>query len=69
MASNATITAKTGAGQQATSLVLTDIQEISFNCDGNVLDCVLRNGQHKFFAGFTTITLTLSGSSYTLTVS
>ena len=73
MPSSATVTAKTGAGQQATSLVLSDVTSFTFNCDGNVCDIKLRNGQVKTFAGYSTITVTVSGtvagSTYTLTLS
>ena len=69
MASSATITAKTGAGQQATTLVLSNIRNFTFNCENNVLAVTLSDGSVKYFAGYTTVTVTLSGSNYTLTVS
>ena len=69
MPSQATITAKIGAGQQATALVLTNIRSFSFDCLGNTLNVVLDNHTVRTFAGYTTVTVTLSGSNYTLTVS
>ncbi len=68
MPSNATITAKTGPGLTATAVVLTDIQNFTFNCDGNTLAVMLRNGQVKYFAGYTTTLVTVSSGNYTLTV-
>jgi hypothetical protein len=69
----ATITAKVGAGGQATSVVLTDIRNIDFDLDKNIVYIRLRNGQVREFAGYSTITLTVSGttagSNYTLTIS
>lgn len=69
MASNATVTAKTGPAVQATAVVLTDIRSFTFDCDGNNLAVYLRNGQVKYFAGYSTVTVTVSGGNYTLTVS
>lgn len=69
MASTATVTAKTGAGQQATSLVLQDVIEIGFDCQNTACNIKLANGQVKCFAGYSTITLTKSGSNFTLTLS
>lgn len=68
MASNATITAKTGAGQQATTLLLTNIRDFAFNCENNTLAVTCQNGEVKYFAGYSTITVTVSGGNYTLTV-
>lgn len=69
MASNATVTAKIGPAVQATAVVLTDIRGFTFNCDGNNLGVTLRDGSVKYFAGYSTITVTVSGGNYTLTVS
>ncbi len=69
MASNATVTAKIGPGQQATAVVLTDIRGFTFNCDGNNLGVQMRDGSVKYYAGYSTITVTVSGGNYTLTVS
>lgn len=68
MASNATITAKIGPGQQATALVLTNIRNFSFDCLGNTLSVTLENGTVRTFAGYSTITVTVSSGNYTLTV-
>lgn len=73
MPHTATVTAKTGAGQTATALPLSDIREIKFDCDKNVCDVTLRDGKVKHFAGYSTIALTVSGttpgSTYALTLS
>jgi len=69
MASTATVTAKIGPGLTATAVVLSDIRNFTFDCDGNSLSITLRNGEVKTFAGYTTMLVTKSGSNYTLTVS
>ena len=69
MSSSATVTAKIGPGVQATAVVLSDIRGFTFNCDGNNLGVQTRNGEWKYFAGYATITLTVSSGNYTLTVS
>jgi len=69
MPGSATITAKIGAGQQATSLVLSDVVSFGFDCDKNVCAVHLRNGQVKYFSGYATITVTVSSGTYTLTLS
>lgn len=69
MASTATITAKIGPGQQATALVLNNIRNFTFDCAGNSLSVTLSDGTVRTFAGYSTVTVTLSGSNYTLTVS
>jgi hypothetical protein len=69
MASSATVTAKIGPGAQATSLALADIVDFGFDCDKNVCFIKLRNGSVKYFAGYSTITVTVSSGNYTLTLS
>jgi hypothetical protein len=73
MAGSATITAKIGAGQQATTLALADVVEFGFDCDRNVCFVKLRNGRVEWFAGYSTITVTVAGTgagaAYVLTIS
>jgi len=67
MASTATVTAKTGAGVSTTALVLQNVLEFGFDCADTA--CWVRTPETtRWFAGFTTITVTKSGSDYTLTL-
>lgn len=70
MALNATITAKSGPGIQATSLVLTNCRGFQLDAMGEVLYVTLADGQVRDFSvsPATTWTLTVSGTTYTLTV-
>ena len=73
MAHSATVTAKAGAGQSVTAASLSDVREVKFDFDKNVCYLTLRNGQVREFAGYSTIALTVTGttagSTYSLTLS
>jgi hypothetical protein len=74
MPSTATITAKTGAGQTATSLTLSDVTSFVFDCLGNTCTVFFAGAsKQQTFAGYSTIAATVSGttagSTYTLTLS
>lgn len=73
MPHTATVTAKTGAGGSLTATPLSDIRAIEFDCDKNICSVTLRDGKVKHFAGYSTIALTVSGttagSTYALTLS
>ena len=67
MASTATITAKSGAGVQATALVLRNVIEFGFDCTDTA--CWVRTpDQTRTFAGYTTIAVVKTGNDFTLTL-
>lgn len=70
MAGTATITAKIGPAITATAVVLTGVSFFSIDTDREVLTVVsnARTIQYEIAAA-TTITCTVSGSTYTLTIS
>ena len=70
--SQATVTAKTGPGIQATAVVITDVVGINFDLNAGVLFISIvgtPSPQQFQLTGSNTITLTASGGVYTLTVS
>lgn len=69
MSSNATITAKTGAGVSVTALAISDVKSFGFDCQQSACYVETLDGKVRWFAGYTTITVTLSSGSYTLTLS
>ena len=73
MPSTATITAKTGAGQSATTLTLQGVTSFVFDCLGNTCTVFWGSAKQQTFAGYSTIAATVSGttagSTYTLTLS
>lgn len=70
MPGTATVTGKVGAGLTVTSLVLTDLTSFSIETAPEILT-VVANGKTQQYdiAAATTITCTVSGNTYTLTVS
>lgn len=72
MASQLTVTAKTGPAVQNTALVLSDVTNINFDLVGRVVQ-VFQNSTGKIkeydLVGVTTVTFTISGSSYTMVIS
>ena len=69
--SQATITAKTGPGIQATAAVITNVTGINFDLNAGVLFISIDgtpSPQQFELTGSNTITLTASGGVYTLTV-
>jgi hypothetical protein len=72
MASSATVTAKVGAGVTATSVVISNVKSFSFDCLGNSCTIFTTDGKQQTFAGYSTITVTVagttSGAAYTLTL-
>lgn len=69
----ATITAKTGAGQSVAAAALTDLRKFEFDLDKNIVYVTTRSGQVREFSGYSTIALTVTGttagSTYSLTLS
>lgn len=68
MASTATITAKTGAGVTTSSLALSNVTEFGFDC--NTTGCWVKTSDAvvRWFAGYSTITVTKSGANFSLTL-
>jgi hypothetical protein len=70
MANSATVTAKTGPAIQATALSLTGVTGINFDLSAGVVFINQGSKVNQFqLTGSNTITLTASGSAYTLTIS
>lgn len=73
MASQVTVTAKTGPALQATAMVLGDVQNINFDLARRVVQVFqpVLNTQPKEFdlTGVTTITFSISGANYTMVIS
>lgn len=67
---NATVTGKTGPNQTATAAVLTNCRGANFDADSMVLSIEDEDGSFKEFdlVATTTVTLTKSGTTFTLTV-
>jgi hypothetical protein len=69
MASTATVTGKTGAGNTLTAGVFSNVTDIDFQIPDNTLRLVSSAGiSYISLSGSNTITLTASGGVYTLTV-
>jgi len=70
MASTVTITAKIGPAIQVTSLVLTGVTSVNWDLDKRVLE-INCGGVIKIYdlVGVTTVTFSISGANYTITVS
>jgi len=71
MPSSVTVTAKAGPGLQATALVLSNISNIMFDMDNRKVQVNNSGTVIREFdlVGVTTITFSLSGANYTITVS
>lgn len=72
MASQITVTAKTGPALQATTLVLGNVTSILFDLVARVVTVrhVDMTSPHEFdLGGVTTVTFTISGSNYTMVLS
>jgi hypothetical protein len=70
MASTATVTGKTGAGNTLTAGVFSNVTDIDFQIPDNTLRLVSSAGiSYISLTGSNTITLTASSGVYTLTVS
>jgi len=72
MPSQLTVTAKTGPAVQATAIVLTDVNGISFDLNKRMVYVTragLANTQEYDLVGVTTITFSVSGSNYTMVIS
>lgn len=70
MSNTATVTAKTGPAIQDTAIVLTNVTQIIYNFAAMVVQ-ITSNGLIKDYdlTGVTTITTSISGSSFTVTIS
>jgi len=70
MASTVTITAKIGPAIQATSLVLTGVTSVNYDLEKRVLE-INQGGKITIYdlVGVTTVTFSISGANYTITVS
>lgn len=70
MPSQLTITAKTGPAVQNTAIVYTNVTSIRYDL-AMMLLIIVTNGQIKEFdlTGVTTVTTTVSGVNYTITIS
>lgn len=74
MPSTATVTGKVGPGVTLTTVVFQNVKFFSIDTDNEVLDIVYNNGDGQRrtqvdIAADTTITCTVSGNTYTLTIS
>lgn len=71
MANQVTVTAKTGPAVQATATVLTNVNNMNFDLKGMVVQVFREGKQYKEFDlyGVTTVTFTISGSTYTMVIS
>lgn len=68
--SQVTVTGTAGAGVTVTALVITDVSSFTIETDKEMLT-VVANGQYKNFdiSAATTITVSVSGSNYTVEIS
>lgn len=74
MSGTATITGKIGPGATLTTQVFNNLKFFSIDTDNEVLELVYNNGAGQLrtqidIGADTTITCTVSGSTYTLTIS
>lgn len=70
MASQITVTAKTGPGNQVTSLVLTGLGSVKYDFTRQVVTIEHSGGFKEFdLGGVTTATISISGLNYTLVLS
>lgn len=70
MPSSATVTAKTGPNVTNTAIVLTNVTRLNYDISGLVL-FITSNGVIKQYdlSGVTTVTTTISGTTFTVTIS
>lgn len=68
---NATVTAKSGPGLQTTAGSFTGVKSITFDPDAGTLTLTYPDQSFKTFSldGVTTFTVSISGRTYTVTVS
>lgn len=71
MPSTVTVTGKTGAGVTATAIVINNVRSFEIATDDEMLSITDANGKvtQVDIGAATTITCTVSGSNYTLTIS
>ena len=71
MASSVTITADTGPAVQNTSIVLSDVKAVHFDLVARALQVNQSAGVIKEYdlVGVTTVTFSISGADYTITIS
>lgn len=71
MASSVTITATTGPGETVTALVISNVADVNFDLARHELDVVDVNGIIKEFdlGAVGTVTFSISGHNYTITIS
>ena len=70
MASSVTVTGTAGPGVTATAVVINDVLSFSFETSNNILSISDTSGEVKQFnvTDATTVTVTKSGSTYTVVV-
>jgi hypothetical protein len=70
MPSTVTVTGTVGPGFTATALVITLVSEFRIDCDKEMLYVTANGVIKEFYIGVaTTITCTVTGNTYTLTIS
>ncbi len=68
--STVTVTAKSGPGFTATALVITDVTSFTFDLEHGVLSVFVGSIVQVYaLSTVTTVTVSISGSTYTVTVS
>lgn len=70
MASQVTVTGKYGPGLTATATVITGVVAFGIDTEKEILTVNINTGEIRFFdiAAATTITVTVSGNTYTVTI-